>query len=179
MDFLEIFIISAFRKILLIISCLLIASCSFVETIFYMAISPEPVVVDFPLGKKTKRSIELKQKIGKPYAISLGTNFIHYDPKQGERWIDDKLNYPYNISVKIFKVEEDGKKLIIDELLTERSRKLGGGVFGAGGKYSMHIYDFYLPEGEYLFEISDNSEYIPLYDEINNSIRIVVNARIQ
>ncbi len=124
---------SAFRKILLIISCLLIASCSFVETIFYMAISPEPVVVDFPLGKKTKRSIELKQKIGKPYAISLGTNFIHYDPKQGERWIDDKLNYPYNISVKIFKVEEDGKKLIIDELLTERSRKLGGGVFGAGG----------------------------------------------
>ncbi|HEZ6734234.1 TPA: hypothetical protein WI720_002109, partial [Neisseria meningitidis] len=121
---------SAFRKILLIISCLLIASCSFVETIFYMAISPEPVVVDFPLGKKTKRSIELKQKIGKPYAISLGTNFIHYDPKQGERWIDDKLNYPYNISVKIFKVEEDGKKLIIDELLTERSRKLGGGVFG-------------------------------------------------
>ena len=172
---------SAFRKILLIISCLLIASCSFVETIFYMAISPEPVVVDFPLGKKTKRSIELKQKIGKPYAISLVTNFIHYDPNDPTQGVEliDKLNYPYNISVKIFKVEEDGKKLIIDKLLTERSRKLGGGVFGAGGKYSMHIYDFYLPEGEYLFEISDNSEYIPLYDEINNSIRIVVNARIQ
>ena len=169
---------SAFRKILLIISSLLIASCSFVETIFYMSISPEPVVVDFPLGKKTRRSIELKQKIGKPYAISLGTNFIHYDPKQGERWIDDKLNYPYNISVKIFKVEEDGKKLIIDEVLTERNRK-DSRVFGGGGKYSMHIYDFYLPKGEYLFEISDNSEYIPFYDEINNSIRIVVNARIE
>ena len=175
---------SAFRKILiiilLIISSLLIANYSFVETIFYMAISPKPVVVDFPLGKKTKRSIELKQKIGKPYAISLVTNFIHYDPndpKQGVEWID-KLNYPYNISVKIFKVEEDGKKLIIDEVLTERNRKEGR-VFGGGGKYSMHIYNFYLPKGEYLFEISDNSEYIPFYDEINNSIRIVVNARIE
>lgn len=63
MDFLEIFIMSAFRKILLIISCLLIASCSFVETIFYMAISPEPVVVDFPLGKKTKDLLNSNRKL--------------------------------------------------------------------------------------------------------------------
>lgn len=63
MDFLEIFIMSAFRKILLIISCLLIASCSFVETIFYMAISPEPVVVDFPLGKKQKDLLNSNRKL--------------------------------------------------------------------------------------------------------------------
>ena len=40
----------AFRKILLIIlliiSSLLIANYSFVETIFYMAISPKPVMVE-------------------------------------------------------------------------------------------------------------------------------------
>ena len=37
----------------------MIANYSFVETIFYMAISPKPVVVDFHLCRKTKRSIEL------------------------------------------------------------------------------------------------------------------------
>ena len=42
---------------------LLIASCSFVETIFYMAISPEPVVVDFPLGKKQKDLLNSNRKL--------------------------------------------------------------------------------------------------------------------